>query len=273
MKNSLQNKLKNYTTLTASIAAISNSSFGAVQINTINYIGGWGDIYNIDINNDGILDYRFTNYLDSGIFGTYFVAFKFYGLDSQNKAVADSPGYVKALNNGSIVSFGQNFSFFYGSYQCFIRSLNGQVDNFYTIGLVSSVDKFIGVKFDISGNTHYGWIRLRGITENLDQWMIVDAGWEDVPDTPITIDAPLSSLSTKENNQFDFSIVANDNILEINSEHRNSALSVYDLNGKLVLSKMLLSNHEQMPFNFPKGFYIVRLTNKGRIASKKVYIE
>jgi hypothetical protein len=261
MKNILQNKLKNYTALTASLAAVGNSSFGAVQINTINYVGGHYDDYYIDIDGDGEDDFWFYN--------TYNSVYLQITIWSQNSNIWVGGQNPYALNNGYVVSSLLNFSGTGLGFLVYETYAGFNSGNF--INQIS--DKYVGVKFDISGNTHYGWIRLRGITENLDQWMIVDAGWEDTPDTPITIDAPLNNLSIKENNSFEFSVTNNDNVLEINSEFGNSELTIYDVSGKLVLNKTILSNHEQIPYNFPKGLYIIRLTSKGRIATKKIYLD
>jgi len=57
--------------------------------------------------------------------------------------------------------------------------------NTYTYGeFPDGQDKFIGIKFDISGGTHYGWVRVN-LNTNADQITIKDWAYETTPDEPI----------------------------------------------------------------------------------------
>ncbi|MFP5470899.1 MAG: hypothetical protein ACLGGV_04830 [Bacteroidia bacterium] len=118
MKSELQNKLKNYTALTASLTAIGNSSFATVQINTINFIGGIGDSYSLDINNDGVEDYDFWTWArydinepyNSQICDRYYFAIDgslpyFYNY----AAVSSSSNLVIAFNNGDKIGSSLTF--------------------------------------------------------------------------------------------------------------------------------------------------------------------
>ncbi|MBZ0111365.1 MAG: hypothetical protein K8J08_02785 [Thermoanaerobaculia bacterium] len=60
----------------------------------------------------------------------------------------------------------------------------------------SGTSGYIGVRFDIAGETHYGWVHLQMTSNN--SLVITDWAYEDVPDTPIaagTVPVELMSFS------------------------------------------------------------------------------
>ncbi|MDX2002132.1 MAG: T9SS type A sorting domain-containing protein [Chitinophagales bacterium] len=61
---------------------------------------------------------------------------------------------------------------------------------------ISATDKYIGIKFQINGQTHYGWIRLDvQVTPTTPIIRIKDYAYEDVPNTPIVAGAMPAAAS------------------------------------------------------------------------------
>lgn len=60
-------------------------------------------------------------------------------------------------------------------------------------GFDGTTDNYLGVKFEIGGNTHYGWVRLNvgNSPYNTASTIIVSYGYEDIPDTPISSPLPV----------------------------------------------------------------------------------
>lgn len=81
----------------------------------------------------------------------------------------------------------------------------------------------------------------------------------------------LSISEITGSNQSDFQFAFQNGKLVINSsESVAKSVSVYDLNGKLVL-KSKVENNKTNTNNLPKGIYIVKITDeKGNVFSKKV---
>ena len=130
----------------------------------------------------------------------------------QGAAIGQS-GYLDALDAGATIGSGANFitgtitgTNFLGENQCagFNLHANGagkinttlfgtvttsdtqaitlsasQAGNFCGAG-----DKYLGVRFDLSGDTHYGWIRVN-VAADCSRITIKDYAYEDAPDTPI----------------------------------------------------------------------------------------
>lgn len=137
-----------------------------------------GDEYLLDLNNDGTTDFmiQIINFSSAGIFvsGSY----SFSGL-VQNVFIIPSPGnsiagslglgsylYPYALNSGS--SVGPGLLFQSASLQSMVSYLAiidypavGSVFPFLSYGnWIGVEDKYLGLKFKIGADTHYGWARL-----------------------------------------------------------------------------------------------------------------
>jgi len=69
--------------------------------------------------------------------------------------------------------------------------------NYYSqqIGKFNGQEGYIGVRFLIGPNTHYGWIRFRGAADN-SSGTIIDWAYEDVAGAPIHLQAPPAPVPT-----------------------------------------------------------------------------
>lgn len=138
-----------------------------------------GDEYALDLNNDGLTDFTL-NVIDftvpdlfyTVVYGTLY----FDGLIQDvllvpisGNSVAGSSGsyvYPYALNSGDIINGGLPFQS--NSLQTMVSYLGiidypslGAVYGFYSNGnWIGVSDKYLGLKFQIGADTHYGWARL-----------------------------------------------------------------------------------------------------------------
>ena len=82
-----------------------------------------------------------------------------------------------------------------------------------------------------------------------------------------------SRLSTSEvTNSIDFQVAfQNENLIIKNRGSRAESVSIFDLNGKMLLSNSVSSEGIVSTAQLPKGIYIIRLTDeKGNVFSKKL---
>jgi len=133
----------------------------------------------LDLNNDGtsefkiIQSYSYTYYFD------YLYSYDSVRVQSVNNglSVINATGdnnYVAALNSNDLISSQQNF----GSHH-----LLGGLSYYETspIGQWTDMENhFIGVKFKIDENTHYGWVRL-SVTRDCERFTVYDYAYEDEP--------------------------------------------------------------------------------------------
>ncbi|GAK51791.1 collagenase, putative [Candidatus Moduliflexus flocculans] len=101
-------------------------------------------------------------------------------------AVSTSAGSARALpysNYISAVAGGANVNICTHRYN---TATGGSAGNG---NFPAGAELFIGVRFTLSGGTHYGWIRIN-VAAKCGSVEVVDYAYEDVPDTPIHLGAP-----------------------------------------------------------------------------------
>jgi hypothetical protein len=118
----------------------------------------------LDLNNDGVSDFRFSVHLyDDFSFSTLLTVAPLAG----GELVA-TPGfrgpYASALVQGAQIGPQAHFTSGYNSLQGVtierIRGTSRGIIHFYGNWNGSPHNRFLGVKFLINGETHYGWVRL-----------------------------------------------------------------------------------------------------------------
>jgi hypothetical protein len=174
-KNKLKSRMLTYGSMATAIGAASNVNAAVIYTDvTPDFTGGAGSGYNLDVNNDAINDFSFNGWM--GYYGAYGSLYM-NGIGSNSWVAPYSGGDPSILSSSNMVSAGQSFgggfgSFFWSSYgYCYGNWCGGQTD------------KYIGLRFNIGGNTHYGWVRVDigpGFT-----FTIKDYAYEDTPNTPI----------------------------------------------------------------------------------------
>lgn len=139
----------------------------------------------IDINGDGIPDFRFSNFAES----FSHAASDFLNVDALTGGViAVSPGSASALSKGELI--GPSDQFVQGN--CFMAGTYGfAYGNTYFhnyFGPWNDVNnRFLGVSFSLGGETHYGWIRMSvnlGIVRKV-RAIVTGYAYESVANAPI----------------------------------------------------------------------------------------
>lgn len=103
-----------------------------------------------------------------------------YGLVTGNEIAANKRDYAFAGQSGQ--KLGPSDHFAKGAIMASaISSLNGHNANGYWLNVKSP--RFLGVKFLISGETHFGWIRITSSTA--DQATVSGYAYETVPNKPV----------------------------------------------------------------------------------------
>jgi hypothetical protein len=188
LSESLHRRLNSYaiaaTAAGVSALALTPRSEAKIVYTKTHQVIGFNGIYALDINNDGIFDvvlsqwYASSNY--RGLTGLGLVAKPGIG----NGVVATSQGLASALDRGVRIGASQRFLSLSRSNQA--ASMVDVQSSSSGRGLWKNVDdRYLGLKFQLGGQTHYGWARLRvqmvnGITATLTGY-----AYETVPNRPI----------------------------------------------------------------------------------------
>jgi hypothetical protein len=128
----------------------------------------------LDLNHDGVNDFVFSNF--------------FYGHDSRLYADPEVPGNQvfhlgAALPAG--VGIGPRGSFVDNALMAFQGTRSG-ISSFYSGPWVDAHKRFLGLKFLVNGETHFGWARLTVTAKGGISAILSGYAYETVPGRPIT---------------------------------------------------------------------------------------
>ncbi len=164
--------------------------------------------YALDFNDDGIADIQFNGLFDNGSCGTYCVintrAFSIYNFD----AVIRNPDHdllfgAKVMHTAEVISnagdWNSNDHIYFGTFYKYFAF--GSCSSAYWLETNYHYDSwkgeslFLGVRFNIDGAAHYGWVRLSMqdysyADDNLPYLIIQDFAYNALPDTSVIIDYP-----------------------------------------------------------------------------------
>src|SRR5690606_12475010 len=172
----LAKRLSQYSSF--ALAAIGASEVdGQVIYTDVNpdFSGGMGSSYAIDFDNDGVDDVI----IDNNTYSTFgYVYPRIYATPQGTNAVLGTIGfgpyaYPFALNSGDMISSGA-YGYFLDNY--YNNSMNYNNSFGTWIGVT---DKYLGVQFNRSGNTYYGWARLDVTTSGT--FIVKDFAYQSTP--------------------------------------------------------------------------------------------
>lgn len=209
MKKTLREKLKAYS-ITAGAVAATATSQGQVLYTDVNpdvTISGDGNSYDLDLNNDNNIDFEisvlFTSYTGGFTFSSGFVNYSSMGTGVNIAAMPNNEvrgNWPLALINGAGVQDATYGWYYYGD-----MPLGGRQEFFSSYSFASyyggtyagtntftniqgnfngQTDRYIGLRIDLGGNTHYGWARVDIVDDST--FTVKDYAIELTPDVSIT---------------------------------------------------------------------------------------
>jgi hypothetical protein len=180
--SSLGQKLKTYSLAAGALAMVPDTADANIIYTDENpdFSGAVGSQYFLDLNNDGTDEFRIWHNGSSNLYISPLAS---------TAEVLGSGGstftYPFALSSGNMISAGAG-TFFNNGFSGGFQSLNYGSCSFGN--WCSVTDRYIGVRFDIGGNTHYGWVRL-DVNNNGAVWTVKDYAYDDVVGNPIAAGA------------------------------------------------------------------------------------
>ncbi|WP_055443600.1 T9SS type A sorting domain-containing protein [Lacinutrix himadriensis] len=255
LKNSsnLTKRLAKYGALSAAIAGIADAN-GQIVFTDVNpdFAGGNGTSYALDMDNDSVFDF--------GIIGSTAPAIGFYGALPSNSWVGSNPSfkYPFALDSGAVISSAQ--SIWYGGTSN-VGTLN-YTSCYNGIGgsnWCGVTDKFLGLRFQIAGNTHYGWAKL-DVSLSGDSFTVKEYAYNSVPDESII--AGQTELSIDEFAINKVKIVSLNKSIALYNLPQNTDYTLFDISGKSVLNGSINDQTYVIEANgISNGIYVVELTD------------
>jgi len=141
------------------------------------------DSYNLDLNNDGIVDFYLKSMFESWAFWV-----EPGSTEHKINALATVSGpfesYIIPLNSNSLINSNFESPVFYDSYGGYVvMDFCESFPMYSPYSWAGKYDKYLGLRFVINGLAHYGWARLDVI--NNVQWTLKDYAYNAIPNMPI----------------------------------------------------------------------------------------
>lgn len=279
MNFNLKHKLTTYYSIAGAALVSANQASAQVIKTSVNYIGGL-ESYNIDIDNNGVNDFSVHCFAWGSFIGNSFNI----GAAGNNEIIKDPDiagvdKFVDVFGQGYLISYGKDFDFqtsvwaggtsyvrglYGGGYQ---KNPGGQVYNWGNVGGKNGF--FVGVKFSIDSDIHYGWMRFN-VSQKCDSWRLVEMAYESEPNIPITTPIPLSVNEHASDLMF---AVSEFEVTVSSQKTLFTRAEVTSVSGELV--KNIICNDKQVNFSRENlsGVYIITLFDaKGIVSRKKLFL-
>ncbi len=295
--NNSNNKLAAYSALAGAFVLTGINAKAQIVYTDLdpNETVGLNDAYDLDLNADSDID--FTLSVGTLTFPEYFYVIDtisgdsiFYdGLFNQ---ILIYPGtgngvygntaygfaYPYAMNDGNLIS--EDLSFVENSFQTMALYLSvvdypaaGEVYFFGEFGnWVGENGKFLGLRFDIDGENHYGWVRLD--VDNL-EITIDDYAYNATPDAEIEAGATeVAVYNTIKNDQLTAYSYGNTiNIVVKELAAQSATVKIYNILGEVVYTNALNFSGMQITLNNESaGMYTLHIEADGAIYNKQMFI-
>jgi hypothetical protein len=182
----LEEKLGKYSAMGAAFLLTAPLAQANVQFTNVNPDQSYGinGSVNIDLNGDAIPDVRIRQANNSSVFAS---PLNGAALAAQNGI---SFVYPYALPYGANIGAGLQFGAV-GTASVATALNSYSIWGNWTGG---NVDAYLGVRFNVGPNTHYGYIHLEVVNDA--NFILKDYAWEDTPNTPILAGAQASPIPT-----------------------------------------------------------------------------
>jgi hypothetical protein len=174
-----------------SALALAQPAEGKIVYTLAHRVIAFGDIYKLDLNHDGITDFTLSQLLTGGH------SFFYNNLSVRsNSIVVNASAGILALTSGVKVGSSRHFRDFAAHPGNMLHCQPGN-NNAYCLhtGPTSSnwanvTNRYLGLKFLINGETHYGWARLTVKVKLQSNKVVITPlltgyAYETVPNTPI----------------------------------------------------------------------------------------
>lgn len=253
------------------------------------------ETFSLDLNDDGVSDFRFLKRSFSFMLPTYWSGYTtshinalFVGPLVVGNLIAGNPHVIfpsyggftvyfpYALTEGAIIDQ-DSLDFQNPGYQTLAYRYKGENSTYFPNGghwFPEVFDRYLGVYFKDTANCyHYGWIRL-DVKDFGRELVIKDFAYETQCNHPIVAGDTISYVDVVDENKLDAVIYSFDNTIYVKVSELSDDLqiSVADITGKEIYSNSFHVLSSSFIIDQPSGIYIVNIFSDEKRYSKKVYI-
>jgi hypothetical protein len=272
MKKSLQDKLKGYIALTGSLAATSAGAqvvYTDINPDTIVHDSLF---YNLDFNGDLVTDFQFVTGVQVGSSTWIYCNVLPQGAatNAVEASIIGQYAYPLALNTGDTIKASNPNWISYAQHSAmYLASMIGT--NLYG-NFRGQNDKYMAARFDISGVTHYGWVRM-SINLACDSITIKDYAYEAQADSEIVINDPTGIQQHTNSPAIRVHAYENTVFVHTTEPQNGGAISIYNMTGQLIREEEITSGEMTINLsNETTGMYVVHVRQGNLVTTRKIYL-
>jgi hypothetical protein len=279
MKKTLHNRISKYTAVAGAVVTAAGAQAQVVYTDVnpdyshdATQNNGFS-VYPLDLNNDQTVDFVIASKDSLYAAGNklrYTLAAP-YG--AGNAVAGENPGgydYALALDINSMVDSTLNWIEATNTMAYNVDSANPYEENWNGV-----TDKYLGLKFVVGGNTHYGWARLDSYAIG-DSIVVKDYAFDATPNTGImTGDMGSVSLTeTQVENLIKFVNQSNNSVqVVVNGDLTNGKVSVVSSTGQVVSADDITDKTFSVDMNnLSSGVYMVNVSFSEGSTTKKIIV-
>lgn len=269
----ISGKLIKYGALTSLLTGVSQVSGQIIYTDVDPDEGGSGVTYTLDMDNDNNAEFQIRHFDESNGGSSLNSLFVGPALDASanagNSIIASSVSgfaYPLVLNEGDAISAGNaNWKDNLG------QSLNASSCS--SGNWCNETDKYLGLRFKIGNDVHYGWARLDVGTSGAD-WLIKDYAYNSVAGE--SIDAGETGDMSVKNTLANTVAIATDNKnIYLHNLPSKTSFKLYSMTGQQVLDGATeATNHTIAANSLKDGIYVVQIMDEssGELMRKKILL-
>ncbi len=257
-----------------------------------------GAVYNLDLNNDGVVDFRINLFAYAGtdtcttgnqtIYDIGAVTIEPLGNNAVNAFASTSPF---TTSSGSILNV--NVPYALNGFDPIKNGLNWKNYGYFWMGVdaysayngvpyfdilvnewLGVSDKYLGLRLSTDQGVLYGWARL-DVSKDAKSFTIKDYAYEDIPNKPIYAGTGIANINSVDINN-NISVYSFGNKIFVNSidlKESNGTITVLNSLGQVVNSSDINNSQTIITLeNIKSGIYFVRIEMSEGIINKKVFI-
>lgn len=277
MKKNLQSRISKYTAVAGAVVSAAGAQAQVVYTDVnpdyshdAPQDNGYA-IYPLDLNNDQTVDFVIAS--RDTVTANAHVRFTLAAPYGAGNAVAgENPGgydYALALDINSMVDSTLNWIAATNTMAYNVDSANPYNENWNGV-----TDKYLGLKFVVGANTHYGWARLDSYAIG-DSIVVKDYAFEATPNVGIMTGNMGASLTeTQIENLVKFVNKPNNSVqVVVNGNLTNGVVSVVSSTGQVVSTDAITEKTFSVDMNnLSSGIYMVNVTFNEGATTKKIIV-
>lgn len=294
-KITLDSKLKKYTALAGGLTMIAGAAQGQVYYTDINpdmAITGHQQGVGIDFNGDMNVDITLAT-IDTVTTGVYTYGstpipytMTYRGAVGLTPGAGSNEGWMASATSGAplanvtagaAIGGAGTFGSGQGAIGNVISYYLGAPYNMsvgpYSSGMVGATDAYLGIKFDIAGAAHYGWVRV-DLDATAQTLTVKDYAYDATAGTAINA-GDMGNVGIAELENFATIVNTNDKVvISLNGANNEVEAIITNVSGQQVYAKGMNSRKEEIALDeFASGIYLVSVRSDKGIVTKRVYVK